>query len=347
MNQEKIKIAIVGASGYAGGELLRILLNHPLVEVVQATSRKFFGKKVALLHPNLRGLTDLKFCQPAELVKCDLLILATPHGEVMGNLDHYLKLADKIIDLSADFRLKNPADYPKWYKLNHPAPNYLPKFIGGLAELYREQIKTANLVSCYGCEATCAILGLYPLFKEGVVENHQVFLDVKIGSSAAGAESSSSSHHPERAGAVRSYKPTGHRHMAEISQELGSNKVYLSATAIEMVRGILITSQILLNKDLTEEDILGIYRKFYLNEPFIRIIRDKMGLYRFPEPKILAGSNFCDIGFEKEQGTNRLVVVSAIDNLVKGTAGQAIQALNIMYGFEERIGLEFPGLHPI
>ncbi|MDP2586194.1 MAG: N-acetyl-gamma-glutamyl-phosphate reductase [Candidatus Komeilibacteria bacterium] len=347
MNQpNKIKVSIVGGSGYAGGELLRLLLNHPHVEVTQITSRSMAGKKVTLLHPNLRKATELRFIKPEELVECDLLFLAMPHGEVMGRLDEYLGKAKKIIDVSADFRLKNPADYPRWYDLIHPNPAYLDKFVCGLAELYREKIRTADLVSCFGCEATCSILSLYPLYKENLIDG-PVFLDVKIGSSAAGAKSSAASHHPERANSVRSYKLTGHRHMAEIRQELAAANIFLSATAIEMVRGIVVTAQIMLNKDLNEADILNVYRQYYQKESFIRIINEKAGIYRFPEPKLLAGTNFCDIGFEKEEGTNRLVVVGAIDNLVKGTAGQAIQAMNLMYGWDERLSLEFMGLHPV
>jgi len=345
-NLDKIKVAIVGGSGYAGGELLRLLLAHPLVEVSQIMSRSLGGKKVTSLHPNLRKATDLRFVSPDELQACEVLFLAMPHGEVMGNLDQYLVKAKKIIDVSADFRLKNPADYPKWYGLNHPHPEYLEKFVCGLAELHRAEIKNADLVTCFGCEATCSILALHPLFKEKLISG-DVFLDVKIGSSAAGAKSSSASHHPERAHSVRSYKLTGHRHMAEIRQELGAANIFLSATAIEMVRGIVVTAQIMLNQDLGEAEILNLYRRYYQSEPFIRIINEKMGIYRFPEPKLLAGTNFCDIGFEKEADSNRLVVVGAIDNLVKGTAGQAVQAMNIMYGWDERLGLEFMGLHPV
>jgi N-acetyl-gamma-glutamyl-phosphate/LysW-gamma-L-alpha-aminoadipyl-6-phosphate reductase len=182
------------------------------------------------------------------------------------------------------------------------------------------------------------------LYQAGVVESAVV--EVKAGSSQGGNAVSEGSHHPERSGAVRSYKPTAHRHLAEIQQELGSDKVHFSATSIEMVRGILATCHVFLNRDLEEKDVWKLYRAAYGNEPFIRIVKERSGIHRYPEPKILAGSNYCDIGFERDPYSNRLVVISALDNLMKGAAGQAVQAFNIARGFDETTGLEFPGLHP-
>jgi LysW-gamma-L-alpha-aminoadipyl-6-phosphate/LysW-L-glutamyl-5-phosphate reductase len=350
-NVEKIKVSIVGGSGYAGGELLRLLLAHPNVEVVQVTSRQYAKFPVTIVHPNLRNYTNLKFCKPDEVVSCDLLFLALPNGESQKNIDHWMTLAPKIIDLGADFRLKELENYQKWYG-EHQKPELIEKFVYGIAELHREEIKKANYVASAGCEATCSILTLYPLYKKNLIDTYRTVIDAKLGSSAAGAKSSMSSHHPERAGSVRSYKPTMHRHTAEIEQEMslaGNEKVNVSvsATAIEMVRGILVTCHVYLKEDVSELDLWKIYRQEYQSEPFIRLINDKMGNYRFPEPKILEGTNFCDIGLEKDKLSNRVVVVGAIDNLVKGTAGQAVQAMNLMYGFEERTGLEFSGLHPV
>lgn len=345
-----ITVSIVGGSGYAGGELLRILLDHPEVSISQVTSEKFASFSVVRLHPNLRGKTNLVFNKLSELKKCDLLFVALPNTVSMGYMDQFMHLAPKIIDLGADYRLRDKELFESWYKLPHKNPHYLEKFVYGIVELHRNEIKKANFVACGGCEATVSILGLYPLIKHGLI-TEKIIIDAKMSSSQAGGKPSLSSHHPERAGVVRSYQPSGHRHTAEIEQELGLNdkkmSVAISATAIDMVRGLLVTIHTVPKADLTEKDIWRCYRAEYGNEPFIRIVKEAQGLYRYPEPKILQGSNYCDIGFELDAGTNRLVVIAAIDNLVKGTAGQAVQAMNVMYGFPEIMGLSFPGLHPI
>jgi len=211
-------------------------------------------------------------------------------------------------------------------------------------------MKTANYVSSAGCNATTTILGLYPLFKNGLAELDRTVVEVKVGSSEGGKKSSSSTHHPERSGSLRSYKPTAHRHAAEIIQELSFGKnliIHFSATTTDMVRGVLATSHVFLKEDLTEKDIWKLYRREYGNEPFLRIVKEREGNYRYPEPKLLAGTNYCDVGFERDPHTNRLVVISAIDNLMKGSAGQALQAFNIMHDIDEITGLEFPGLHPV
>lgn len=346
--ESKFRVSIVGASGYGGGELLRLLLMHPNVEVKQVTSRKYAKFPVTVVHPNMRGVTNLRFTKPDDLEKCDLLFLAMPNGKSQENIDRYMELAEKVIDLGADFRLSSEEEYNKWYG-EHQRSDLINKFTYGIAELHREEITDANYVACGGCEATCSILTLYPLFKNGLVELDRTVIDAKLGSSAAGAKASGGSHHPERAGVVRSYKPTMHRHTAEIEQELmGNVQVSVSATAIEMVRGILVTTHSFLKDvNITEQDIWNVYRDEYRKEPFIRLINDKMGNYRFPEPKLLQGTNYCDIGLQKDAHSNRVVVIGAIDNLVKGTAGQAIQAMNIMQGWKETLGLEYFGLHPV
>lgn len=347
----KIRVAIIGGSGYAGGELLRILLNHPEVEVTQATSRRYAKLPVTIAHPNLRGVTSLRFSKIEQLEPCDVLFIALPNGKSQEMISGLEKLAPKIIDLGADYRLTSPADYKTWYG-EHRQPEYFGKFTYGLAELHREQIKQSNYVACGGCEATCSILTLYPLFKHGLVEPGDTVIDAKLGSSAAGGEPSLSTHHPERAGVVRSYKPTMHRHTAEIEQELaaalGSEvKVHVSATAIEMVRGILVTCHAFLKTGVSASDVLSAYKTEYGQEPFIRIINEKFGIHRFPEPKLVMGTNYCDIAFELDAHSNRIVVVGAIDNLTKGTAGQAVQAMNLMCGFPETAGLNLIGLHPV
>jgi len=339
-----IKVSIVGASGYTGGDLLRILLFHPEVEIQQVTSERHAGKMVSNLHPNLRKITKLKFVPIDELEACDVLFLGLPHGHMMNRLAEFESLADTLIDLSADFRISDEAAFEKWYGKPHACPDKLKDFVYGIPELTREQMRGAKRISGAGCNATATILALRPLYQAGVVESSVV--EVKAGSSQGGNAVSEGSHHPERSGAVRSYKPTAHRHLGEIQQALGADNIHFSATSIEMVRGILATSHVFLNKNLEEKDIWKIYRAAYGDEPFIRIVKERTGIHRYPEPKILAGSNYCDIGFERDPHSNRLVVISAIDNLMKGAAGQAVQAFNIAKGFDETTGLQFPGLHP-
>jgi len=346
-----INVSIIGGSGYAGGELLRLLAFHPKVKVKQATSMRFAGQPVSLVHPNLRGVCDLVFCGLEELKPCDLLFVALPNGESMDLMANFMKLSPKIIDLGADFRLQDEKIWENYYHTPHTKSALLKKFVYGVPEIYAEQIKEADYVAGPGCEAIVSILCLYPLIKNNLIKEEPIIVDAKMGSSQSGNKPSSSSHHPERAGAVRSYQPVGHRHAAEIEQVLNQFgqkvTVNISATAIEMVRGILVTIHTFLKKEVEEKEIWKILRTEYGEKPFVRIVKKKQGLYRFPEPKILQGTNYCDIGFEKESKGSRLVVLGAIDNLVKGTAGNAVQCLNLMFGFEESLALEFPGLHPI
>ena len=259
-------------------------------------------------------------------------------------------LAKTVIDLSADFRLRNPGDYPTWYEHPHEAPQYLERFVYGIPELHRKAISQARFITGAGCLATASILGLLPVFKHDILAKREVFIEVKVGSSAAGDTPNLSTHHPERSGSVRSFQPTGHRHTAEIVQELSFGQplaVHFSATAIEAVRGVLATCHVFLKEGIEEKDLWKVYRSEYGDEPFIRIVKERQGIYRDPEPKILAGTNFCDVGFEKEARGSRLVIMSALDNLVKGAAGNGVQAMNLACGLPETAGLEFPGLHPV
>lgn len=341
-----VRVSIAGGSGYTGGELLRLLLAHPEAEVAQVTSERLAGKFVHNAHPNLRKATRLKFCSLDELQDCDLLFLCLPHGHSMQSIDAWRAKAARIIDLSGDFRLDDAAAYDKWYGLAHPRPELLSEFVYGLPEVNREKLRNATLVTGAGCNATATILALKPLFSRGLVDHAVV--EVKAGSSEGGNASSDASHHPERSGAVRSYKPTGHRHVAEMSMVLEPEKIHFSATSIEMVRGILATCHVFLtDSSIDEKAVWKMYREDYGNEPFIRIVKERSGIHRYPEPKLLSGTNYCDIGFERDPHADRLVVVSAIDNLMKGAAGQAIQAFNLMHGFDETVALEFTGLHPI
>jgi N-acetyl-gamma-glutamyl-phosphate/LysW-gamma-L-alpha-aminoadipyl-6-phosphate reductase len=344
-----IQAAIVGASGYAGGELLRLLLSHPQVEVAQITSETYAGQYAHFVHPNLRGHTDLRFTPLAGLESCELLFLALPHGHAMKQIERYAGLADRIVDLSADFRLGNPADYQKWYGRPHANAGWLDRFVYGLPELHRHEMAEAHYVSGVGCNASVTLLALWPLYRRGLVR--ETVVEVKVGSSEGGNKPSPASHHPERAGVVRSYMPTGHRHAAEIIQELaldpGEPRLHFSVTSVGIVRGALATCHCLLAEDLSEKEVWQLYREDYGSERFIRLVRSKRGIHRYPEPKILTASNYCDIGFEADLGNKRLVVIAAIDNLMKGAAGSAVQAMNVMVGWPEDLGLEFPGLHPI
>ena len=347
-----MRAAVVGGAGYAGGELLRLLSDHPNVKVVQVTSERLTGKRVDLTHPPLRGRTDLRFTSRESLETADVLFVALEHGESSQHIDHLRGRAALVIDLGADFRLRDARAYPTWYGWPHPRPALLKGAVYGLAELHRDCIRDATLIATGGCLATASILALKQQARAGVIDRAMTLvIEAKTGSSAGGAQPGAASHHPHRSGEMRSYAPTGHRHTAEIMQELhidGDGPVVaLSATAVEAVRGVLATAHVFLNDDLSEKDVRQIYRACYADEPFVRIIKGSAGLHRSPNPKLLAGTNFCDIGFERDAHSRRLVVTSAIDNLVKGAAGQAVQALNVRCGWDETTGLGFNGLYPL
>ncbi len=347
-----VRVSIIGASGYVGGELLRLLLAHPEIEVVQATSERLAGRFVYQVHPNLRGHTRLKFTSAQTMEPVDLLFLALPHGEAQKRMDEFARVAERIIDLSADFRLRDATLYEQWYSRPHTAPEWLEKFVYGLPELNREAIRGARYVSGVGCNATATNLALWPLFRAGVVDTgRDIVVEVKVGSSEGGTRASDASHHPERSGVVRSYAPVGHRHTAEVIQMMSRTgdvpPIHFSVTAVELVRGALATAHVFLKERMTEKEVWRLYREAYTPEPFVRIVKERSGIYRFPEPKILAGSNHADVGFAIDEETGRVVSICAIDNLMKGAAGTAVQCMNLMFGWEETLGLEFPGLHPI
>ena len=358
-----LRASIVGGSGYAGGELLRLLLGHPGFEVGQVTSRRLAGSFVHFTHPNLRGHTDLRFSTVDEVEPCDLLFLCLPHGNAAREMATYGDLAPKIVDLSADFRLRSAEAWERWYSAAHAAPEWLGRFVYGLPELDREALAGADFVSGVGCNATATLLGLLPLLEPGPLENRLVdwrrgvVTELKVGSSEGGASSSDASHHPERSGVVRSFRPTGHRHTAEVEQAMasrnvdGDGRVHLSVTAVEMVRGVLATSHLFLtdvpDRKAAERELFRAYRTFCRRHPFVRLVKDRRGIHRYPEPKTLAGSNHAEVGFDLDPRTGRLVVICAIDNLMKGAAGNAVQCANLMSGYDETQGLGFPGLHPV
>lgn len=350
-----VKVAIYGASGYVGGELLRILLSHSKVEVTAATSKRFNGMPVHKVHPNLRKVCQMSFVEPKieNVASAEVVFTALPHGESMHVVKALLDRGLKVIDLGADFRLKDPSSYEKWYGLKHPYPELLGKAVYGLPELHRDEIRGASLVAVPGCMASASILTLMPPVRSGMVDKSQIFVDAKIGSSGAGSSPTLEGYHPERYSVVRPYKPAGHRHVAEIVQEVskvagGEVSVGFSPHAVNMVRGILVTVHTRPSGKLPSfPELWRCYRQAYEKEPFIRLVRDPTMIHGLPDPKYLAGSNFADIGFEIDADSNRLILFAAIDNLVKGAAGNAVQSMNIMLNYNEEEGLTFPGLHPV
>ncbi len=350
-----MKVGVVGASGYVGGELLRLLVTHPKVEISMVTSRQLVGEYVHRIHPSLKGFIDLTFSSlDIEKISnsCDLVFVSVPHGKASPIVKDLYERGTRVIDLSADFRLKNPKDYEKWYGWEHPFPDMLSKSVYGVPELHRNEIKDAKLVSCPGCMAVTSLLAIKPLIENNLIDTKHIVVDSKIGSSGAGAELSAGTHHAMRYGVIRPYKPAKHRHTGEIEQELGiiANtpiKISMSPHAVNLVRGILTTNHTFLNKPIEELELWKIYRRSYNNEPFLRLIRDKKGLYKFPDPKFLIGSNFCDVGFDIDEDNQRVVALSASDNLMKGAAGSAIQNMNVMFGYNETEGLYFTPLTPV
>lgn len=350
-----IRIGIIGGTGYVGGELLRILLLHPQVEVTTVTSRQSAGEYVFNVHPNLRGLTQLKFVPMdiAEMQKnCDIIFTATPHGGSQNLVPKLLEAGLKVVDMSADFRLKNPADYETYYGWKHAHPELLKEAVYGLPELHREEIKKARLIGCPGCMATATILGLIPIVKAGLVDKNHIVADLKVGSSGGGSKPTPASHHPERAGGVRPYQVVGHRHIGEVEQEVtaaSGESITLSFTphAVNMVRGILVTIHAYPTRPIEAKDLWKALRGMYGGEPFVRLVKYQKGCYQLPDPKVTQGTNFCDVGFEIDRHANRVLMFSAIDNMVKGASGQGVQCLNLMMGIDETTGLKSAGFHPM
>jgi len=350
-----MKVGVVGASGYVGGELLRLLVMHPKIELSTVTSRQYAGEYVHRVHPSLKGFTELTF-SPVDTDKlansCDLVFTAVPHGKATEIVKKLYDSGVKVIDLSADYRLKNPKAYVEYYGWEHPHPELLVKSVYGIPELHRDQIKNSQLVSCPGCMAVTSVLGIAPLVKNDLIDLDHIIVDSKIGSSGAGGKPSAGTHHAMRYGVVRPYKPVKHRHTAEIEQEIGAIahcevRISMTPHAVNIVRGILCTNHTFLKKQVTVQELWKMYRAMYKGEPFVRFIRDTKGLYKYPDPKFVVGSNFCDIGFDIDEKNSRLVALSASDNLMKGAAGSAVQCMNVMHGFDESDGLRYTPVNPV
>jgi len=347
-----VRVAIIGASGYTGGELLRILALHREVEVVAATSREYAGKPITHVHPHLRGFYKaMRFISIDldKILKADVVFLSLPAGVSINYVPKILESGLKVVDLGPDYRLKNPEDYVRWYRFEHPHPDLLEKAVYGMPELHREKIARARLIASPGCNSTAAILALIPAIRGKLIDLEHIAIDVKVGSSEAGRKPAPGTHHPERENVIRPYEATGHRHVAEVEQELSplagrELKIAFVPHAVGCVRGALATAHTWLNEGVDEMKILRTYVAHYGKEPFIRIIRGPPTGY--PDPKYVIGSNFADVGFAYDKRVGRAAFIAAIDNLMKGAAGQAVQAFNIMMGFDEREGLMFPPLKP-
>ena len=337
-------VAIIGASGYTGGELLRMLSNHPEVEITDITSRQYDGTPAHKIHPHVRD-TGLVFKNksPADL-DADVVFTATPHGASMKIVPEILETGTKVVDLSGDYRYRDTEVYEKWYGMEHTDKEHKGAF--GLPELYRDEIKKADLVANPGCFPTGAILSSYPLVKNGLVE--RIIIDSKTGVSGAGVNPSGVTHYPNIADNVNPYKITAHRHTSEIQQELhGFDEVKVSFTPhlVPVNRGIQTTSHSFLkdeHSDITAEEIRELYKKQYGDEYFIKLMDEG----EIPHLSSVRGSNFVHIGGFEIDDTGRLVMLSVIDNLVKGASGQAIQNMNIILGINEQSGLTHLGLHP-
>jgi len=348
-----MRIGVIGGSGYAGGELLRLLLRHPQAEVTTVTSQRYAGEYLYMIHPNLRGHTQLKFSPVSDeeiAARCDTVFLATPHGASKDLAPDLLARGLKIIDLSADFRLKDPLAYPEWYGWSHPHPELLSKAVYGLPELHRMEMLGADLVACAGCMAATSILSLAPVVKAGFIDLERIAIDAKIGSSGGGSEPTPASHHTERFGGIRPYNVVGHRHIAEIEQELAAQagapvRVGFTPHALDIARGILVTAHLWLNRPVENSEVWKAYRDMYGGEHFIHLVKYKKGLYQLPDPRVVIGTNYVDIGFELDEHVPRLVVFGAIDNIVKGAAGQGVQCWNTVNGWDEKVGLDLIGTH--
>jgi N-acetyl-gamma-glutamyl-phosphate reductase len=347
VGMKKSKVGIVNVTGYAGIELARLMVRHPHAELVSVTGRSAAGQKLSTAFPHLAGITDLTV--ESELGEVDFAFVALPHKESCLEVMKLIERGIRIVDISADFRLSNAEEYPEWYGFTHPSPELLDQAVYGLPELYRKDIASANLVANPGCYPTSAILAMAPAIKQGVIEN-DVIIDSKSGISGAGRTLSLGSHYSEVNENTSAYALKGHRHLPEIVQELTflngeTVNVTFVPHLVPMTRGILSTCYASLaaeyaSRDDAQEEITRIYADFYKNEPFVKVVDNP------PHTKNVWGSNICHIYPSVDSRTGRLIVISCIDNLVKGAAGQAVQNMNIMSGFPETAGLEAPPVYP-
>jgi N-acetyl-gamma-glutamyl-phosphate reductase len=345
---DKKKVAILGASGYTGSELLRFLLVHPNVEVAHLTAEKHAGKMISDVFPHLTGFLDLELkpLKPKSIPKdIDVVFAALPHGTSAKVIKELFERDIKIIDLGADFRI-SPKNYKKWYG-EHPCPELIKQAVYGITELNRDKIKKAKLVANPGCYPTSSILGLAPILKNKIADESSIIVDSKSGVTGAGRSPSLDYHYSEVNEGIKAYKVGEHRHMPEIEEALSNYsglKVNVSFTPhlIPMDRGILSTIYVNLKKKITTKKLIELYEEHYQDERFVRISAENT----YPSTNQVRGSNYCDIGMKVNSSNNTAVIVSVIDNLVKGASGQAVQNMNVMMGFEEDAGLETTPMFP-
>lgn len=342
------RVSILGAAGYTGGEVLRLLCRHPEVELAQITSDRYAGKRADFPHPNLQGASSLRFVPHDALEPCDLLICCLPPGELIARWPKVNRLAERLIDLSPDFRLDPSADQPGTMPLR---PAGAPSFVYALPEWTAQQLANARFAAVPGCMAHAALLAIVPLVTAGLVRM-DIVVDAKTGSSGGGRSPDRMSHHPQRASALRCYRPTGHRHTGEIESAVGHIAgerpiVHFSATAVPSVRGILATVHCFPIRPFEELEPLRLLASAYRDKPFVRLIRPNSSASPFPEPGPLLGTNDCQLAVDVDARRRRIVINAALDNLVKGAAGTAVHAMNLMLGRPETAGLDLQGLHPI
>ncbi|PWJ50967.1 N-acetyl-gamma-glutamyl-phosphate reductase [Faecalicatena contorta] len=345
-----IKVGIIGSTGYAGGELVRLLTAHKHAEIVWYGSRSYIDKKYADVYRNMFEIVD-NVCMDDNMEelaeRVDVIFTATPQGLCASLVNEEILSKVKIIDLSADFRIKDAATYEKWYGLEHKSPQFIEEAVYGLCEINREKVKKARLVANPGCYTTCSILTVYPLAKEGMIDMGTLIIDAKSGTSGAGRGANVSNLYCEVNENIKAYGVTTHRHTPEIEEQLGyaaEEAVVLNFTPhlVPMNRGILVTGYAKLTRDVSDEEIKAIYDKYYADEKFIRVLEKEL----CPETKWVEGSNYVDINFRVDKRTGRIIMMGAMDNLVKGAAGQAVQNMNLMFGLGETEGLELVPMFP-
>ncbi|MCI9075814.1 MAG: N-acetyl-gamma-glutamyl-phosphate reductase [Dorea sp.] len=345
-----IKAGIIGSTGYAGGELVRILTGHKEVEIVWYGSRSYVDKRYAEVYQNMFQIVDAKCMDDnmEELAKqADVIFTATPQGLCASLVNEDILSKTKIVDLSADFRIKDVSVYEKWYGIEHKSPQYIEEAVYGLCEINREDVRGARLVANPGCYTTCSILTAYPLAKEGIIDMSTLIVDAKSGTSGAGRGAKLPNLFCEVNENMKAYGVASHRHTPEIEEQLGyasGEKVVISFTPhlVPMNRGILATEYASLKKDVSWSDVKEIYDKYYQKEKFVRVLDEGV----LPETKWVEGSNYVDISFKIDPRTNRIIMMGAIDNLVKGAAGQAVQNMNLMFGLDEAEGLNLVPMFP-
>ena len=345
----KIRATIWGATGFTGGELLRILSTHPEMEFVGAVSRSSAGTPLGVVHPHLRyAYPDAAFISPEQGMEAeaDLAFLALPHRASAERAKALLEKGQKVVDLSADFRLRSAEEYERWYGVEHPCPELLSEAVYGLPELHREEMRSTRLISGVGCNATAAITALLPLARAGLIEDARV--ECRVGSSEGGAHGGEGSAHPLRSRTLRVVQCFEHRHMAELIQELELPQAVftMGVTAVELVRGIQCVAHVKLDRSVREPEIWKLYRATWKDEHFVSTTPAKPSHLRIPDPRFVLGSNRVLVGFSLADDGRRMIAASALDNLMKGAAGSAVQSANVMTGLDERAGLDMPPVYP-